>query len=147
VTRAVGRCLLLGLLLASCASFGGRSSGVAGPIAWRVDEAKTSGTSFNTVYSFVLVLTERDGAPVTFWRIEKSIWSAGVSGAMGNDYGSWELPAHGELRLPMGARLSCWSTACSRPTPPRWSVVLWGRDQSGKELSLPMEIALPVDLR
>jgi len=142
VRRAFGA-IALTLVLAACAT----SSGVAGPIAWRVTDMKTAGSSGASSHSFVLVLTETTGSEIESWAIEKDVWYASQTAAVSTESGSWRLAPYGELRFRLASQRYCYSATCPPATSPMWNIVLVGRSGEGKDVRLPIRIRLPADLR
>ena len=139
--RALARRLaVVGLVvLTGCA----RTAGVSGPIAWQAVDSTVRGDSFSARYEFTLVLRETAGGPLTFTTL-------GVTPAFGRyaeQSGSWELPAHGELRLPIAARFTCLghASACRASGHSLWyHITLRGRDEQGRPVRIPISVTLPM---
>jgi hypothetical protein len=135
--------IALTLVLAACAT----TSGVAGPIAWKVTDMKTAGSSGASWHSLVLVLTETTGSEIEFSAIEKDVWYPSQTAAVGTESGSWHLAPYGELRIRLVSQRYCYSVTCPPATSPMWNIVLVGRNGEGKDIRLPIRIRLPADLR
>jgi len=138
VTRHVSA--LLGLVvLAACAS---TTAGVSGPVAWQAVDSTVRGDSFSAVYQFTLVLRETAGHELT-------LTTLGVTPAYGRreeQSGRWQLPAHGELRVPIASRLTCLghASACRASGHMLWyHITLTGRDEDGRAVHIPIAVTLP----
>jgi len=99
------------------------------------------------MHSFVLVLTQTTGSEIESWAIEKDVWYASQTAAVGTESGSWRLAPYGELRFRLASQRYCYSATCPPATSPMWNIVLVGRSGEGKDVRLPIRIRLPADLR
>jgi hypothetical protein len=66
---------------------------VAGPIAWKVTDMKTAGSSGANWHRFVLLLTETTGSEIEFWAIEKDVWYPSQTASVSTESGFWRLSA------------------------------------------------------
>ena len=138
--KALREGAVVGLLaLAGCST----TAGVSGPIAWQAVDSTVRGDSFSARYEFTLVLRDTAGQPLTFTTL-------GVTPAFGRyaeQSGSWALPAHGELRLPIAARFTCLghASACRASGQSLWyHITLSGRDEQRRPVRIPISVTLPM---
>jgi len=122
-----------------------KTSGISGPVAWRLTETRAGGDASLTWYSFVLVLTETTGSQIIFTSIRRQVWGEGAR--IAQDSGSWRLQANGERRLPMAVRRTCQAATCSFAYPPYWNIRLTGKDEADHEIRVEIQVAVPVAVR
>jgi hypothetical protein len=126
------------VVLAGCAT----TTGVSGPVAWQAVDSTVRGDSFSARYEFTLVLRETAGQALTF----TTLGMTPAFGRHGEQGGRWELPAHGELRLPIAARFTCsgHASACRASGQTLWyHITLTGRDEQGRPVRIPISVTLP----
>jgi hypothetical protein len=108
--------VLLGVVLAGCATYWqAHTAGTSGPIAWSIADAQSAADRVGEryAYTFVLVLQETQGTPLTFTTLTYTVYSGsgGIqSGAQEQIIqGTSKLRAHGtgcDQRSLVGAFLS-----------------------------------------
>ena len=73
-----GLAMLLGVVLAGCATYWqAHTTGTSGPIAWSIADAQSAADRVGEryAYTFVLVLQETQGTPLTFTTLTYTVYS------------------------------------------------------------------------
>jgi hypothetical protein len=81
--------VLLGVIITGCATYWqAHTEGTSGPIAWYITDAKAAADRVGEryAYSFVLVLQETQGTPLTFTTLTYTVYS-GSGGIQPGRYG------------------------------------------------------------
>ena len=107
--------LLLGVVIASCASVGFRTEGASGPVAWqatdlRIIQRPIPGDATREKgdhYTFTLVLRETQGTTITFTHMAWAVYQPDTAPASSESTGQWSLRPHGELRWPFSNYMYC----------------------------------------
>ena len=126
------------VLLAGCASV---SAGRTGPVTWQAVEARVRGDSQTAIYTCTLVVRETAGRDITFTRVTRTAsW-----GWRENDRVPLQLPAYGEVRLPISWRGVCRGTNCSAQKGGLifWDVLMIGTDADGRPVRINFEFMPP----
>jgi len=146
--------LLLGTVVAGCATYWhAHTAGTSGPIAWHVTEAKSESTLAEDryVYSFVLVLQETQGTPITFTTMTYTVYSGTETHSP--SYGETvdrniQLRPRSAYRLPFTFTITCPELrACSKIVglAPTYHIMLTGTDNHAKPVHVSIDIKLPPD--
>ncbi|MDH3603168.1 MAG: hypothetical protein OEU26_26440 [Candidatus Tectomicrobia bacterium] len=152
--RATLFVLLAGLMLTGCAmmedmaNMGVKTAGEHPIAKWHATDfrAYTVGMDEREIYEFILVLEEARGRTVTFTRMDARFMNNRHSRELYWDKeGSWTLPAHGELRLPLGSYRYCHVENCRDwgPLGPLWHLTLTGTDEGGEPVQMKLKLQLP----
>jgi hypothetical protein len=145
---------LLGVIIAGCAGYWrAHTEGTSGPIAWSIAEAKSAADRVGEryAYSFVLVLQETQGTPLTFTTLTYTVYSgtATSSGAYEQTIqGTWKLRGHGRYRFPFTYTATCpEGSGCVKlePLAPTYHIVLAGTDSQDKSVQVVIDTKLPPD--
>lgn len=146
--------VLLGVVIAGCAGYWqAHTEGTSGPIAWYITDAKSDANPREEryAYSFVLVLQERQGTPITFTTITYTRYSGGAISPGVDErtiQGTWKLRAHGRYRFPFGFTTFCpEGSGCIKPGPlaPTYHIVLTGTDSQEQPVRVIIDTKLPPD--
>jgi hypothetical protein len=147
--------VLLGVVLAGCAAYWqAHTEGTSGPIAWYITDAKSASDPVGEryAYTFVLVLQETQGTPLTFTTLTYTVYSGsgGIhSGAQEQTIqGTWKLRAHGRYRFPFTYTATCpEGSGCIKlePLAPTYHIVLTGTESQDKPLRVIIDTKLPPD--
>ena len=141
---------LVGLFLVGCATVGHvRTEGESGPLAWHVTDVKLTGEPTDTwIYTFTLVLREREGRDITFTHRSDVRYAGGIEFASTDkteaDIGLVFQPNQ-ERRFPMGYSASCAvSGECFIPdTGWIWNITLTGTDAESNAVKAVIRMKLP----
>jgi len=145
--------VLLGMLIAGCASLGVRTEGTSGPIAWHVTDLRsesvplrgTVGDARGT-YSFTLVLKETQGIPITFTYRKDTIYASPITILHSADHAiNLRLRPHEERRFPLTFSWGCAAVDCMQEenVAPRWTINLTGTDDKGNTVKAVINMNLP----
>ena len=129
---------------AGCATLSAKTEGTAGPVVWHWTDARIIP---DREYTAVLALLETTGRTIVFTSVSTHARSPGIVGTTRTAEGRWTLPAYGELRLPMSARMclvSNFGSNCGVGVPRLWEISLTGRDDRGGPVKIKIDVALPV---
>jgi len=147
--------LLLGMMIAGCASLGVRTEGTSGPIAWHVTDLKVESVGDRTTpgdvrgtYSFTLVLKELQGIPITFTYRKDTIYASELTVLRSADHAiNLKLRPHEERRFPLTFSWGCAAADCLPPTSvaPIWTIKLTGSDAKGQAVQVVIELRLPAN--
>jgi hypothetical protein len=147
--------VLLGVVIVGCATYWqGHTAGTSGPIAWSITDAKAAAdrVAERSAYSFVLVLHETQGTPLTFTTLTYTVssGSGGIQPGLGGQtfQGTWKLRAHGSYRFPFTYTASCPEAGgCIKPgwLAPTYHIVLTGTDNQAKPVRVVIDTKLPPD--
>src|SRR5215813_15271746 len=145
---------LLGVIIADCAGYWrAHTEGTSGPIAWSITDAQSAADRVGEryAYSFVLVLQETQGTPLTFTTLTYTVYS-GTATSSGTDtrilQGTWKLRAHGSYRFPFTYTVTCREgSGCVKlePLAPTYHIVLTGTDSQDKPAQVIIDTKLPPD--
>ncbi len=138
----------LALTVAGCATVAVQTEGEGQRLRWHATDFRSyrMGIDKRELYEYTLVLEERQGSTITFTALEaefrnnvqsrRSAWRRS---------GHWVLPAHGELRLPLGTYRQCRLDQCRDwgPLAPIWRLMLRGTDEQGQVVREVIEMTLP----
>jgi len=152
VTTALLRCsLLLGLLGAvfGCALREARLTGAQGPVFWggvtdmSLTHRALSGST-RDLYSFTLVLQERQGIGVTFTALALQVSHPVLhpTGVQRQTTIAWDLRPYGERRIPFVWPYACPDAACRRHGL-TYHLVLSGSDARGQTVETALDFRLP----
>ena len=152
-----GLAMLLGVVLAGCATYWqAHTAGTSGPIAWSIADAQSAADRVGEryAYTFVLVLQETQGTPLTFTTLTYTVYSGsgGIqSGAQEQIIqGTSKLRAHGTLRMPFTYTATCpEGSGCIKlePLAPTYHIVLTGTDSHDQPVRVVIDTKLPPDPR
>jgi hypothetical protein len=142
--------LLLGMMIAGCASLGVRTEGTSGPIAWHVTDLKSASVPRDApgTYSFTLVLKETQGTPITFTYRKDTIYASNITVLNSEDRTiNLRFRPHEERRFPLTFSWSCAGGIgdCRDPgsVAPMWTINLTGTDEKGNPVKAVINIKLP----
>jgi len=147
--------VLLGVVIAGCAGYWqAHTEGTSGPIAWYITDAKSDSNlrEERYAYSFVLVLQETQGTPITFTTMTYTFYSGTGGIQPGSDertiQGTWKLRAHGRYRFPFTYTAFCpEGSGCMKlgPLAPTYHIILTGTDSQDKPVQVSIDTKLPPD--
>lgn len=140
-------CSLLALLaFAGCASLrtsNGASKGETGAIRWEAVDSTVRGNNAVAIYQFTLILRETAGRPITFAVMNYKL-PLGPPGVRG---GKWQLPANGELRIPLQSLRQCKGPCTGRSAkgsePLTYELRFTGIDDTNQSVSASMAVTPP----
>ncbi len=141
---------LVGMFLVGCATVGKvRTEGESGPLAWHVTDFKLTGELTDTwMYTFTLVLREREGRNITFTHWSE-VQYAGSVGFHSSDKTEADIrlvfQPHQERRFPLSYGGSCSvSGECFIPeTGWIWIMTLTGTDGENNAVKAVIHMKLP----
>jgi len=140
--------------LAACASLGVKTEGVSGPVAWHATDLELASKTFNNqgywVYSFSVLLEEKQGTGLVFNEIQTTVYQPGAGSGTATYNGVWRLEANGRMRIPLESTLVCHFSAggaCggSNVPIPMWRLILRGRSDQNHTVTIPIDMTLPAD--
>lgn len=143
-----GIILLIGLMWAGCASVQVRTAGETQQLRWQATDFHLYKVAIEDreVYKYTLILEELQGRDVTFTYLKADLRNNENS----RDFdwekaGMWNLPAHGELRIPLGTYRYCNQPNCDDwgPLAPVWDLTLIGTDSHGQPVQEIIHLRLP----
>ena len=147
--------VLLGVVMGGCASYWqAHTAGTSGAIAWSITDAKAAAdpVAERSAYTFVLLLRETQGTPLTLTTLTYTIYSGtgGVEpGVMERTLqGTWKLRAYGSTRLPFTYTVTCpEGSGCIKTglPAPSYHIVLTGTDNQEKPVRVVIDTKLPPD--
>ncbi len=141
---------LVGMFLVGCATVGHvRTEGESGPLAWHVTDFKFTGELTDTwMYTFTLVLREREGRNITFTHWSSVRYAHGV-GFASNDKTEGDsrlvFQPNQERRFPLSYGSSCSvSGECFIPeTGWIWNITYTGTDAESNAVKAVIRMKLP----
>ena len=148
--------VLLGVITGCAAYWQAHTEGTSGPIAWHITDAKSAADRVGerSAYSFILVLQETQGTPLTFTTLTYTVYSGsgGIqAGAQEQTIqGTSKLWAHGTLRMPFTYTATCpEGSGCIKlePLAPTYHIVLMGTDSHDQPVRVVIDTKLPPDPR
>jgi hypothetical protein len=146
--------VLLGVVIAGCAAYWqAHTEGTSGPIAWYIADARSGADRVGEryAYSFVLVLQETQGVPLTFTTMTYTFYSGTTTNPGVNEQtiqGTWKLRAHGSYRFPFTFAVTCpEGSGCVKleALAPTSHIVLTGTDSQDKPVRVIVDTKLPPD--
>jgi len=146
--------VLLGVVIAGCASLGVHTEGTSGPIAWHVTDLRSASTpgqrgtfgDSRGTYALTLVLKETQGIPITFTYRKDTLYASDITVLKPVDQEiNLQLRAHEERYIPLTFSWNCASVDCLRleNVAPRWTIHLTGTDDKGKPVQAVINMHLP----
>jgi predicted aspartyl protease len=140
-------CLALGAALATTGCVA-RLSGASGPLAWQVTDLKVvkhlvAGEP-RDLYTFTLVLTETQGATLTFTHMAYTVVQPATrpTGISHTSAIQWKLRPHGERREPFALSYHCEGQCRSMVL--WYNLVLTGTDTRGQPVRIALDFQIPL---
>jgi hypothetical protein len=146
--------LLLGIVVLGCATYWqAHTAGTSGPIAWHVTEAKSESIHAEDryAYSFVLVLQETQGTPITFTTMTYTVYSGTTTHSPSYEetiHRNIPLRPRSAYRLPFTFTITCPELKGCSPIialAPTYHIRLTGTDNHAKPVQVSIDIKLPPD--
>ncbi len=141
---------LVGMFLVGCATVGKvRTEGESGPLAWHVTDFKLTGELTDTwMYTFTLILREREGRNITFTHSSTVLYAGSVgfaSDAKTEADIHLAFQPHQERRFPMRYSASCAVPGeCFIPeTGWIWNITYTGTDAESNAVKAVIRMKLP----
>ena len=140
--------LFLGSLWSGCASVKVQTAGETPQLRWRATDFSYYTVAFDqrAVYKYTLILEDLQGRDVTFTALRAKLQNNATSPRFNWEKdGRWVLPAHGELRIPLGTYRYCNDVNCvdRGPLAPVWHLTLSGTDSHGQPVQQVIRLRLP----
>ena len=137
-----------GLMWAGCASVNIQTAGETQQMRWQATDFQlhTVELQEREVYQYTLILEELQGKDVTFTHLKAKFQNNIHSRQFDwEKSGTWSLPAHGELRIPLGTYRYCNASDCQDwgPLAPVWNLTLRGTDSHGQPVQEVIRMRLP----
>lgn len=140
--------ILISLTWAGCASVNVQTAGKTQHVRWQATdfELRTVAIDERETYKYTLILQELQGRDVTFTHLKAKFQNNAHSRRFDLEKtGTWTLPAHGELRIPLGTYRYCHAAACEDwgALAPIWHLTLSGTDSHGRPVQEVIRLRLP----
>ncbi|MGQ4810034.1 hypothetical protein NKDENANG_03479 [Candidatus Entotheonellaceae bacterium PAL068K] len=141
--------VLFGVVVASCASVGFRTQGETGPLAWQVTDPKVTRNpnEADFVYTFTLVLREREGRSITFRHLSYIVYPGASVRTFADSKNEADIllvfQPHQERQLSMRYSGSCSESPCApAQTGWTWVYTLTGTDTEGNAVKSIINMSL-----
>ncbi len=143
-----GMIFLIGLMWAGCTTVQVQTAGETQQLRWQATDFHlyTVALEDREVYKYTLVLEDLQGRDVTFTHLKATFRNNEQSRNINwEKAGTWSLPAHGELRIPLGTYRYCHASNCRDwgPLAPVWKLTLSGTDSHGQPVQEVIHLRLP----
>ncbi len=140
--------LFIGLIGVGCASVQVHTAGETQRLRWQAKDFHLQKVAVEDreIYKYTLVLEELQGKDLTFTYLTATLRNNAHSRQINwEKAGMWNLPAHGELRIPLGTYRYCNLANCRDwgPIAPVWNLTLTGTDSHGQPIHEVIHLRLP----
>ncbi len=141
---------MVAAFVASCATYGTRTEGVSGPLAWHLTDLKLTQERTHGVYAFTLVLKENQGKTLTFRHSHNRIISGDIGQLSESDQDiSLRLQLHSIQHFPLTYTFQCFGGDCTAHEfyniAPRWILTLTGEEADGTPVKAVIQMKLPAN--
>ena len=140
--------LLIMWLISGCAATKIQTAGLTPTLQWRATDFRHYMVELENrqIYRYSLVLEDTQGQAITFTHLSAYIWNSPQSRQVTwQRSGTWVLPAHGTIDIPLGSYRYCLAINCKEwgSFTPIWHLTLSGTTAQGDPIREVIKMHLP----